>query len=223
MEKSNVRVDPKFEDRKDSLLAAARSTCSIAVKCHQKGRGGGTLSYRSGTAFFVSPTILLTAAHIVRDHKDTIVIELPGTLKATGFLERLFQPSANLRTISCKLLETGHPDTDVSVLEVVGTFKSEHYLPIEQHRFVPDVDTVDVVGYPSILTTRQIQHMHPCEDLVELNMVEDVETLFPRRELIVTHGSVIFGGIQPSYRLSTVPGLSGAAVLLNGNVIGNIN
>src|SRR5579859_1756770 len=116
----DARVDPKFEDRKDFLVAAAQSTCFIAVKCHQKCRGLGTPSYRSGTAFFVSPTILLTAAHIVHDHKDTIVVELPGTLKATAFLDRLFQPSAKSRTIMCKLLETGHPDADVSVLEVVG-------------------------------------------------------------------------------------------------------
>ena len=110
----------------------------------------------------------------------------------------------------------------MSVLEVVGEFKSEHYLPVEQHRFIPDVDTVDMVGYPGILTPRQIQHMHPCEDMVELNMVKDVEMLFPRLELIVTHESVVFRGIQPSYRLSIVSGLSGAPVLLNGNVIGKI-
>lgn len=218
---ADPRVDPKFEDRRDSLVAAARSTCFVAVKCHQKS-GNAAQSYRSGTAFFVSPTVLLTTGHIVHDHKDTIVIELPGTLEATYFLERLFQtfPDANSQTVMCKLLETGYPDVDVSVLEVVGPYKSEHYLCIEHHKFVADIDAVDVIGYPGDYSSREVMRMHPLQDLVTGRMVHDVEALFPKCELVITHGSMIFGGIQPCYRLSTVMGMSGAPVVLNGNVVG---
>ena len=119
-----------------------------------------------------------------------------------------------------KLLETGYPDADVSVLEVVGSFKSPNYLCIEQHKFVADADAVDVIGYPGLYTEKQVLHMHPSEDLVDRHMVHDVETLFPKREIVITHGSVIFGGIRPCYRPSTVARMSGAPVVLNGNAIG---
>src|SRR5436190_23207754 len=52
--------------------------------------------------------------------------------------------------------------------------------------------------------------------------VNEVETLFPKRELIITHGPVVLGGIMPTYRLSTVGGMSGSPVLLDGAVIGNV-
>lgn len=178
--------------------------------------------YQSGTAFFVSPTILLTAGHIVQDHKDTIVVEMPGTLEAEYFPERLFQtsPRTGHTTVICKLLGTGYPDADISVLEVVGPFKSAHYLSIEQHKFVTEADAVDVIGYPGMFTAKQVLHMHPSEDLVDRHMVRDVEALFPKRELVITHGSILFGGIRPCYRLSTVVGMSGAPVVLNGKVVG---
>src|SRR5579859_4400024 len=174
-----IRVDPKFEGRTECLVAAARSTSFIAVKRHQKPDVAPE-PYQSGTAFFISPTILLTAGHIVHDHKDTIIIEMPGNLEAEYFPERLFQTSAGTShgTVMCKLLETGYPDADVSVLEVVGSFKSANYLSIEQHKFVAGPDAVDVIGYPGLYTEKQVLHMHPSEHLVDRHMVHDVETLF---------------------------------------------
>src|SRR5205085_3213449 len=118
------------------------------------------------------------------------------------------------------LLETGYSDADISVLEVVGPFKSAHYLSIEQQKFVADADAVDVISYPGMYTEKQVLHMHPFEDLVDCHMVHDVEALFPKCELVITHGSVLFGGIRACYRLSTVVGMSGAPVVLNGKVIG---
>ena len=39
--------------------------------------------------------------------------------------------------------------------------------------------------------------------------------------LVVTHGPVNSGGMMPTYRLSTVRGMSGSPVILNGKVVGN--
>ena len=74
--------------------------------------------------------------------------------------------------------------------------------------------------YLGMYTEKQVLHMHSSEDLVDRHMVRDVEALFPKHELVITHGSVLFGGICPCYRLSTVVGISGAPVVLNGKAIG---
>ena len=65
-------VKPDFEARRDSLALAAKSTCLIGV---HPGRddAGNDVEYSSGTAFFVGPTKLVTAAHVVRDDKRMIV------------------------------------------------------------------------------------------------------------------------------------------------------
>src|SRR2546430_16056792 len=117
--------------------------------------------------------------HNLHDHKDTIIVEMPGTLEAEYFSERLFQTSTRTGhpTVICKLLETGYPDADISVLEVVGPFKSAHYLSIEQQKFVADADAVDVIGYLGMYTEKQNLPMHPSEDLVNRNMPRHDERL----------------------------------------------
>lgn len=205
-------------------MSAAQSTCSIGIKRHSVS---GRHEFFCGTAFFVGPTILLTAGHAVNDSRDKIVIELPGTLKATYFLERLFkdpQPGANPR-FECKLVETlfGKANhADISVLEVVGPYKSNSFIEVTQQILPRECDgVVDVLGYPGEYSAREVMKMHPVPEQVNNDMVDDVHTLFPKRELIITHGSIKIGGNQPHYRVSTVKGMSGGPVLMKGKVIGN--
>lgn len=131
----------------------------------------------------------------------------------------------------CKLVNTLASSkvgskADISVLEVVGEFKSDHYLAVKQeqideesHHSIP----IDIIGYPGAYTDKQIQRMHPVENLVDDELLTDVQQLFPKRHLIVTHGTLVSGGKHPAYDVSTVGGMSGAPVLLNGHVIGLIS
>jgi hypothetical protein len=52
-------------------------------------------------------------------------------------------------------------------------------------------------------------------------MIQAVEQLFPKLQLVITHGSVSDGGNLPGYTASIVQGMSGGALLMNGKAIGN--
>ena len=178
-----------------------------------------------GTAFFVGPTTLRTAAHILlHETGATIIAQPPGALKATKFVETLFQQHPVERSdkvFYCRLVETLHPKADISVLEVIGTFRAQKYLHVRQKSLETD-DTIDILGYLGLYNHRYIKNMHPLRECVDTDMVEDIEELFPKSRLIITHGSVVHGGIQPNYRISTVTGMSGAPVVKDGNAIGEM-
>lgn len=215
-------IDPEFEKRRESLVWAAQSTCNIGVKRHVASHG----EFACGTAFFVGPTKLLTAGHVVNDSRDKIIAELPGALHATYFVEDLFQqpqPETSQR-FECKLVQTlfGKVDhADVSILEVVGSYKSDTFIEVKQQVLPAECDgAVDILGYPGDYSARYVREMHPASQLVDGNMIHDVEALFPKRELVITHGSVNQGGHLPQYQVSTVRGMSGGPVIMNGKVIG---
>lgn len=195
-------------------MNAARSTCFIGVNPGPDGRGA-----ISGTAFFVSPTILLTAGHMARDGNREIAIQIPGTQKAVLFVDNLFIKKTEIERIECDFVETGWPDIDICILKVKGDYKSSHYLHIEPTTLFQG-DRVDVVGYPGHYSDRYVQKMHPAES-VDRDAIEDFTGLFPRCELIVSHGTVESSGNRPTYNLSTVIGMSGSPVLISGKVTGN--
>src|SRR5947207_15311098 len=57
---------------------------------------------------------------------------------------------------------------------------------------------------------------------LDRDAVKDITDLFPKCELIVSHGTVHLGGNTPTYYLSTVTGMSGSPVVKGGKVVGNI-
>ena len=158
-------------------------------------------------------------AHLVPDNNRRILAQLPGTLRATTFVEDLFDKDdpEPLETIECKCLGTGLPDADIAILQVIGTYKAKVYLEIEDCDLNPN-DSVDVVGYPGLYDERYVRRMHP--DLIRGDLVDNVFELFPKSQLVVTHGSVVLGGIMPTYRLSTIAGMSGSPVVVNGKAKG---
>jgi len=208
-------IQPNFDARK-SLPLAAQSTCFIGVKpdSNLKTPSAG---YQYGTAFFVSSTLLITAAHLVPDNKRRIVGQLPGTQRATSFVEHLFQKTPPFETFECKYLGTGLPNADLAVLQVTGSYRAKVFLEIDEDGLNPD-DPVDVVGYPGLYSERDVQNMHP--GLIDGDIVDNVFELFPKSRLVVTHGVVVLGGFMPRYRVSTVSGMSGSPVIVNGKVRG---
>ena len=214
---------------------AAQSICYLGVK---PGRNfdGKVTPYGAGTAFFVGPTTLITAAHLVPDNKRRIVAQLPGTRRATSFVENLFNKhpcpppsslpqtrssSSGLETFECKCLGTGLPNVDIAILEVLGPYIAPVYLAIDQgsgHGALNPDDFVDIIGYPGIYNERYIQSMH--HGAIDGDLLDDVFSLFPKSQLVITYGPVVLGGIMPTYRVSTVSGMSGSPVIVNGKVRG---
>ena len=176
-----------------------------------------TESFESGTAFFVSENVLLTAGHLLR-HPNTksIVVQLPGTLQAELYVEDLF--SARSDTMECEILENGYPNVDLCVLRVKGDYRADKYLkPLKVD--IAKGTALDVIGYPGDYSDRYIKKMH--EGRIEARQgVQEVSELFPKCELIVSHGKADTGGHCPRYLLSTVSGMSGAPVFADGKAIG---
>jgi Trypsin-like peptidase domain len=194
------------------LFKSAQCTCFIGVNPGPNGRGP-----ISGTAFFVSETILLTAGHMARDDNRRIVSQLPGTFEARLFVDQLFENNPEIETFECEVVGTGLPDVDICVLRVKGDFRAKHYLEIKQ-KPVKHGDAVDVIGYPGRYDERYIQRMHG--GAIDRDAIRAVTELFPKCELIVSHGLVDSDGNMPTYYLSTVVGMSGSPVIISGGVVG---
>jgi len=184
-----------------------------------RDRFGKSITYASGTAFFVGPTTLITAAHIVPDGNRKIVAQYPGTRRATFFVHHLLNPNnpLNLETFECKCKTTGRPNADIAILEVCGTYRAPLHLEVGQLALNQN-DYVDVIGYPGVYNERYVSEMH--DKPVDGDIVEDVLELLPKSRLVITHGPVTSGGMMPTYRLSTVRGMSGSPVIMNGKVVG---
>ena len=77
---------------------------------------------------------------------------------------------------------------------------------------------VDVIGYPGEYTSSYLRDSQRVR--IGRSELADVMELLPKCELTVTHGPVIRGGKMPTYRLSTIGGMSGTPVILNGKGVG---
>lgn len=97
-----------------------------------------------------------------------------------------------------------------------------HFLSASQPRFNQETQfplSIDIPGHPGTYTDYQLFEIHTAEGVVGERLIQDVLALFPKRQLIVTR-NLVAGGDLPRYEVSTVGGVSGAPVLLNGQVIG---
>lgn len=155
---------------------------------------------------------------MAQNSNTRIVAQLPGTRKARMLVEQLFVRRSELETFDCEFVETGWPAPDISVLRVKGDYKAKYYVQIEP-KLVSQGDAVDVVGYPGCYGERYVQKMHTGD--VDRDAINAVTELFPKCELIVSHGSVEVNGNMPTYYLSTVIGMSGSPVVMSGKVVGN--
>ena len=150
----------------------------------------------------------------------SFVIQKPGTLKAEIFVQNLFDQSSGIETIDCEVVANGyHTGVDICLLRVKGGYRSTHYLRLAQRDIVSG-NALDVIGYPGDYPDNYIRRMHGTPNRVGRNEIGNISELFPKCELIVSHGKADTGGPTPSYLLSTVVGMSGSPVIMSGKVIG---
>ena len=205
-------IDPGFEYRGEELLQNAQCVCFIGVNPGPDGKGP-----ISATAFFISDTMLLTAGHVAPDSKRRIIAQPPGTREARIFVEELFDDELKIPKFECEVVGTGHPNVDISILRVKGDWRPERHLSIKR-KVVHQGEKIDVIGYPGNYSDRYIKKMHGGG--VDRKAIDAVNQLFPKCELIVSHGEMSSPGIMPTYSLSTVNGMSGSPVIMSGEVIG---
>ena len=207
------RIDPGFEQRKEALAKVARCTCFI-------GAMYGPDDFASGTAFFVGPTTLLTAGHIAKDKSTSIVAQLPGIRTAVIDVKHLFSETPTVETFACRVVPE-KPDyfVDVTILDCSqSNFRATNWLELDRTLLKQGIK-VDLIGYPGAYSKQYVvdtQNVGP----LDKSAVRDIEELLPSCELTITHGPVLRGGKIPTYRVSTIGGMSGSPVIIGDKAVG---
>lgn len=133
------------------------------------------------------------------------------------------QGRPKIPTIDCEVVgslykrDHGPMSHDIALLHA-GSYNAADFLKIS-----PDLpvkgDKVNVIGYPGVVTQKWL--------LIHEGLVQNVEssrratdTMFPAQRMTITSGFVESVGTMISYKLSTIPGMSGAPVLHNDDAVG---
>lgn len=217
---ANCSVEPTFAQDEAQLEQAAKCTVFVIIDHPLKSNKAGSRYY--GTAFFISPKLLLTAGHnIVGSHGplEQVRITYPG-LPYINL--KTLQGRPTISTIDCKVVGTlytrehGPMNNDLAVLDA-GSHNAADFLQISQN--LPMIGAkVNIIGYPGAATQKWLLIHEGLQD-IEISR-QATNKMFPAQRLTITSGSVESGGSMISYRLSTIPGMSGAPVIYNGVAIG---
>jgi hypothetical protein len=208
-----VSIEPRFEARKDTLVAVGKSTCYIGSRIPNE-------DIASGTAFFVGPTTLLTAGHMAPAWNTRVRAQLPGTKEALSFVDELFESENETETFPCRCIATLYPQADISILDSTP-YRSETWL-VPTKEPLKRGEAVDIVGYPGLYSDRYIKTKHGRDVKIDSGAIHDIQSLLPKCKLTVTHGPVVNGAVA-SYKVSTIAGMSGGPVIVNGKCVGKLH
>jgi len=210
-----------FQKDTQELRFAAKCTAVMIVDVPSTTPGSWH-RYYFGTAFFVSPKILLTAGHNTLGPQGplkTVRITTPGLVHMSYNLLQ----SQRLTTIECAVVGTLYTGkhskshlTDIAILHS-GSYTAGDYLPVSSDPSNPGSE-VNVIGYPGPAKEEWLAVHEGLQNVEASRLVTD--QMFPPRRLTISSGTVeaVEGNI--SYRVSTMPGMSGAPVICNGSAIG---
>jgi V8-like Glu-specific endopeptidase len=212
---------PSFQENKKEIIAAAKCTAFVIIEEPKTDGSNGVHRY-TGTAFFVSPTRLLTAGHnIVGVHgpASKICIAYPGLPKVTAWqVAKLKVPAITCKVVGTMYRRGGPYVRDIAILDS-GSYSYPHHLSLSL--FNPPEDakpTVDVIGYPGDI---KLEWITEHEGLLDYDKGQtDAVQLLPRGQLTVTRGEIENDGETIPYHISTCTGMSGSPVLYKGKVIG---
>ena len=231
-------MQPSFEARHEQLKLAAQSTCYVV--------GKGPQGIITGTAFFIGPSTLITAGHVAHKKGTKLVAQLPGTLVVEPDAGKLWKGGNNLPpTFECTVKKSLYREPpsdkdgaatfnidglscmkwaqektaiDIAILDCSKRYEAKHWLSLETGNLRKD-SLVDIVGYPGYYTLMTLRRMFDGVN-IDNQHVQDATELLPRSELIISHGKVIESGDNPTYIVSTIGGMSGAPVIVDGKAVG---
>jgi len=180
--------------------------------------------YFVGTGFFISPTILVTAAHAVCE-SATIVYGTQSTLKSTRVSapRDIFTGTPGVMRLEFKVLkriiESGPPRIDIAILKVSEGIRWGQFIHIDVSVEDRNIgDRVDVLGYPRY-NEDWFNRMHPQLTNPLQGFVDAIQTL-QTQKLNISTGSLLSVGEYYTYRLSSSPGMSGGPVMCGSKAIG---
>jgi V8-like Glu-specific endopeptidase len=172
-----------------------------------------------GTAFFIAPSILITAGHCVASALKPgvrLIASLPGLAVVDMHELRRGGIAAIKCTVKESLLRSKRKD--IAILEC--GYISPNYLEIGQDHLQPN-SIVDIIGYPGDITTAWLLK-HPA--LISTAESKDIaEKLLPLHHLTITRGNIVGMNSTMTYTVSTCRGMSGACVLYGGKAYGIFN
>ena len=191
----------------------------------QAGNGGSAdVTYGSATAFFIGPATLLTAGHVLKFGQMGRA-QLPGKAKVERDSEGVFKKTINVsafdvKAVACFFVKKGPDRVDFSVLETVG-FTHADWVTLDLEGNLNVDDIVDVVGYPGTVSESRLLISHHLITKANLDQaLQNAKALLPSGTLSVTTGVITSTEEMPTFRASTTHGMSGAAVVRKGIVIG---
>jgi hypothetical protein len=175
-----------------------------------------------GTAFFISPKLLLTAGHNVYGPSN-VRINIRIAIAGTPYINYTAAQRHTVPTIDCKLVHTlyknpdGPSHYDIAILDA-GTYDNgSSYLKLSTE--LPAVSSkVNVLGYPGVAKPEWLGCHEGIND-AEISR-QAANEMFPPQRINVTNGPVMTVGPTITYKLSTISGMSGGCVLLDGKAIG---
>lgn len=172
---------------------------------------------------------------------------LPGTLSVQESAETLWNGQGNLpATFQCIVKKSLHREpprnqdkaattgisvlksmpwnrstrvaTDISVLDCSHRYEAKIWLPIERKTLEKD-SLVDIVGYPGFYNIFNLRKMFEGTS-IDSEHERSANELLPRCELTISHGTVVESGDKPAYKLTTIGGMSGSPVVVDGKAVG---
>jgi hypothetical protein len=218
------RMVPSFVNDEAKIITAAN--CTVLLVCDFTNKIG-SVTRHWGTAFFISPTHLLTAAHIcfgdTPNAKLTrlFIVHPPGL----PFVNYTALATDQLTTLECTIVGTVYGKkqcytsmNDIAILHA-GSIKVPYYLPLSTTLPLEGA-AVNVIGYPGRIQPKWIQMQPGIRDTDAGQKAAEI--LLPERRLTISQGKVTATGPLISYDVSTCPGMSGACVLYNDQIVGII-
>jgi len=205
-------AEPSFESNKDGLLKAGKCTCMLLID-------HGT-EITTGTAFFVAPSLLITAGHCVANLvKSQLILSLPGREFINADKLRNGDIEGLKCTVKATLFKPGRSSRDwtrdIAILET--GYISPNFLDLSRtHLEVGAV--VDVIGYPGDIPIHWLRRHHGLDSADQSKAT--AEKLLPMRHLTISRGNVAVANSTVTYNVSTCRGMSGASLTSGGKAYG---
>jgi Trypsin-like peptidase domain len=211
------RVNIDFDPAKESLLAASKATSLLVIEWTDKKKHGYLVV---ATAFFVGPSVLLTAGHAVLKPEEAVSIEYYLFPAGTEFISLADLVHRRPVIYPFEVIENASVRSNLDLAILKTAVQSSYFVDLSTQE-MPIDGTADIIGYPGEKRERWIRKHPGLADSEIENSEKTAEELLPKRTLVVTRGIVQHhNGCYTLYKISTCPGLSGSPVVYEGKVHG---